>query len=61
MVWVMPMVMWVVTVFGALFAGRQFVPMVSGAAGSGGGGSRGSRGGEVMMMVMVMVVVAGSR
>lgn len=60
-VWVMPVVMWVVTVFRALLAGRQFVPVVSGAAGGGGGGSRGSRGGEVMMMVMVVVVMAGSR
>ncbi|EFN67423.1 hypothetical protein EAG_16184 [Camponotus floridanus] len=46
MVWVMPVVMGMVTVFGALLAGRQFVPVMSVAAGGSRGGSRGSRGAE---------------
>lgn len=62
MVWVMPVMMGVVSVFGALLAGRQLVPVVSGAAGGGvvRGGSRGSRGAEMMMMVVVVMMVMTS-
>lgn len=65
--WVMPVMMRVVSVFGALLARRQPVPVVPGAAGGGGGGRRGGgccRAGEMMVMVMVVMVVvvmAGGR
>jgi len=58
--WVMPVMMRVVTMFGALFASGQLVPVVPGAAGGGGGvrGGRGSRGTEMMMMMVMMVMTS---